>query len=105
MENGSSVQKSKEVLSRSPEAKMVVVSDIPAESSKGDSPCEQRLREYYSLPLIDYILVILARVKAVHIGRPSRNKIRISSRGYYLETGPDPIAMVIRVELFIHKPC
>ena len=26
-------------------------------------------------------------------------------RGYYLETDPDPIAMVIRVELFIHKPC
>ena len=25
-------------------------------------------------------------------------------RGYYLETGPDPIAMVIRVELVIHKP-
>ena len=27
------------------------------------------------------------------------------TRGQYLETGPDPIAMVIRVELFIHKPC
>ena len=26
------------------------------------------------------------------------------SRRHYLETGPDPIAMVIRVELFIHKP-
>ena len=26
-------------------------------------------------------------------------------RGYYLETDPDPIAMVIRVELFIHMPC
>ena len=25
-------------------------------------------------------------------------------RGYYLETDPDPIAMVIRVELVIHKP-
>ena len=25
--------------------------------------------------------------------------------GYYLETDPDPVAMVIRVELFIHKPC
>ena len=25
-------------------------------------------------------------------------------RGYYLETDPGPIAMVIRVELFIHKP-
>ena len=24
--------------------------------------------------------------------------------GYYLETSPDPIAMVIRVELFTHKP-
>ena len=23
---------------------------------------------------------------------------------HYLKTGPDPIAMVIRVELFIHKP-
>ena len=27
------------------------------------------------------------------------------SRGQFLETDPDPIAMVIRVELFIHKPC
>ena len=26
------------------------------------------------------------------------------NRGYYLETDPDPIAMVIRVELVIHKP-
>ena len=26
------------------------------------------------------------------------------SRGYFLETSPDPIAMVIRVELFTHKP-
>ena len=25
--------------------------------------------------------------------------------GNYLETDPDPIAMVIGVELFIHKPC
>ena len=25
-------------------------------------------------------------------------------RRHYLKTGPDPIAMVIRVELFIHKP-
>ena len=25
--------------------------------------------------------------------------------GYYLETDPDPVVMVIRVELFIHKPC
>ena len=25
-------------------------------------------------------------------------------RGYYLKTDPDPIAMVIRVELVIHKP-
>ena len=25
--------------------------------------------------------------------------------GGYLKTGPDPIAMVIRVELFIHQPC
>ena len=24
--------------------------------------------------------------------------------GYYLETDPDPVAMVIRVELVIHKP-
>ena len=29
----------------------------------------------------------------------------IDIRGYYLETDPDPVAMVIRVELFIHKPC
>ena len=28
----------------------------------------------------------------------------IHTRGYYLETSPDPIAMVIRVELFTHKP-
>ena len=28
----------------------------------------------------------------------------ISSRGYYLETNQDPIAMVIRVKLFTHKP-
>ena len=27
-----------------------------------------------------------------------------SPRGYYLDTDPDPIAMVIRVELFTHKP-
>ena len=27
------------------------------------------------------------------------------SWGYFLETKPDQIAMVIRVELFIHKPC
>ena len=26
-------------------------------------------------------------------------------RRHYLETGPDPFALVIRVELFIHKPC
>ena len=25
--------------------------------------------------------------------------------GYYLETDPDRIAMVITVKLFIHKPC
>ena len=25
--------------------------------------------------------------------------------GYYLKTDPDPVAMVIRVELFVHKPC
>ena len=29
----------------------------------------------------------------------------IAHLGYYLETDPDPIAMVIRVELFIHKSC
>ena len=25
--------------------------------------------------------------------------------GYFLKTDPDPTAMVIKVELFIHKPC
>ena len=29
----------------------------------------------------------------------------VETRGSYLETDPGPIAMVIRVELFIHKPC
>ena len=32
------------------------------------------------------------------------NILRLGSWGYYLETDPDPIAMVIRVELVIHKP-
>ena len=29
---------------------------------------------------------------------------KIECGGYYLETDPDPVAMVIRVELFTHKP-
>ena len=29
----------------------------------------------------------------------------IGPRGYYLETDPDPIAMGIRVKIFIHRPC
>ena len=36
---------------------------------------------------------------------PIKNKAQpLPTRGYYLETDPDPIAIVISVELVIHKP-
>ena len=29
--------------------------------------------------------------------------LELETKGYYLETDPDPVAMVIRIELFTHK--
>ena len=56
-------------------------------------------------------MCILPRISVFLMGSkfvfrtPALDPYRHKLLGYHLETDPDLIAMVIKVELFIYKPC
>ena len=63
----------------------------------------ESITSYSITMMIDMSLQITIKLSVVQ--DPDCSYMFRSSWGYYLETDPDPIAMVIRVELFIHRLC